>query len=234
MGDQQQGMMDRSVDVVLCIDATSSMTKTLNMVKEYALSFHQKLVEALEDKDREVEQLRVKVIAFRDFGVDGDKAIEESEFFSLPDEQDKFSDFVKGIKPLGGGDIPENALEAIALAMKSDWTTEGSGQRHCIVVFTDAPALELGKRAGSANYPEGMPKDLKELGDWWEGSMGQEFPYKKSAGRLVVFAPDAYPWNEIETWDRYWHAPTTMEGLADVNIDMVMDLLSGSIESSEE
>ena len=69
---------------------------------------------------------------------------------------------------MGGGDIPEDGLEAIAYAIKSDWTTEGTDQRRVIVVWTDAPTHPLGYGSDSPAYPLGMPAGLAELGQWWD------------------------------------------------------------------
>ena len=38
-----------------------------------------------------------------------------------------------------------------------------------------------------------MPKNFGELTDWWEGQEGMN----STAKRLVVFAPDAYPWTDM-------------------------------------
>ena len=136
----------------------------------------------------------------------------------------------KAYRFAGGGDIPENALEAIALALKSDWTTDGSKRRHVILVFSDAPALPLGARAGSSGYPSGMPADIAQLGAWWEATdqtLGSN--YQAKAGRLVAFVPNAEPWTELQAWNRYWPAFSPAgTGLPDVDIQSAIDLVVGS------
>ena len=224
-----QGMGDYNIDIVMCIDGTGSMGPIIDEVKSNALSFYKKFVDAMNLEGKTATQVRVKVIVFRDFECD-EHPIEESDFFVLPDQEAEFNAFVAGIRAEGGGDIPENALEAIALALKSDWTTGGSKRRHAILVFSDAEALPLGARAGSSKYPAGMPADLAQLGAWWEGedqTMGGT--YQAKAGRLVAFVPSAYPWNEITAWNRYW--PTFSPagtGLGDVEIQQAIDILVGS------
>lgn len=225
----QQGIGDYNVDIVICIDATGSMAPIINEVKENALTFYQKFVDAMDDNDKTVDQLRIKVIVFRDYICDTMPMV-ESEFFVLPSQSDKFKAFVSGIEAIGGGDTPENALEAIALALKSKWTTGGNKRRHAILVFTDAAALPLGERSGSAGYPEGMPKDLAELGSWWEGTeQTLDTTYQPKYGRLVVFAPNAYPWTDIQAWNRYWPAFSPAgTGLSEVDTQAAIDLLVGS------
>ena len=85
-----------SVDIVMCIDATGSMSHILNEVKANALSFYQKFVDAMEEADKGVDQLRIKVIAFRDYGYD-DQPMVESKFFVLPEQGEEFKAFVEGI-----------------------------------------------------------------------------------------------------------------------------------------
>lgn len=225
----EQGLGDYNVDIVMCIDGTASMRPIIDQVKANALSFYKKFVDAMEENDKKAEALRIKVIVFRDYGCD-DQPMEESEFFTLPDQADEFNAYVNGIEVKGGGDLPENALEAIALALKSKWTTGGNKRRHAILVFTDAAALPLGERAACVGYPAGMPADLAELGAWWEGTeQTLDSTYQPNAGRLVAFAPNAYPWTDIQAWNRYWPAFSQAgNGLSDVDIQSAIDLLVGS------
>ena len=224
-----QGMGEYCVDIVMCIDATASMSPIIDEVKNNAISFYQRFIEAMDENDKEVEQLRIKVIVFRDYEIDSEPMV-ESEFFVLPDQNDAFRSFVNSIEAIGGGDKEENALEAIALALKSNWTTGGSKRRHAILVFSDAPALELGKRAGCAGYPEGMPADMAQLGAWWEGTdQTLSSTYQPKAGRLVAFVPNATPWEDMQAWNRYWPAFSPAgTGLSDVDIQSAIDLMVGS------
>ena len=226
---QQEGSSGYYVDIVLCIDATGSMQPIIDEVKRKALSFHGLFVESMEDSNRSVEQVRIKVIVFRDYICDS-QPMQESEFFVLPDENKKFQQFVNRIEACGGGDIPENALEALALAIKSDWTTKGLRKRHAIVIFSDAPALELGKRKDMPGYPKGIPEKMSELSEWWEGT-NQYFRgnYLPEAGRLLAFVPEMSPWNDMITWDRYWPAFSQAgDGCNNVDIQNVIDVMVGS------
>ena len=227
--DGQNQMGEYYVDIVMCIDATGSMAPIIGEVKDNAISFYQRFIDAMEENDKDVAQLRIKVISFRDYGCD-DEPMAVSDFFTLPDQNDEFRAFVNGIEAKGGGDGPENALEAIALALKSDWTTGGSRRRHAVLVFSDAPALALGERAGSASYPEGMPADIAQLGSWWEGTdQTLTSTYQAKAGRLVAFVPNAEPWTELQAWNRYWPAFSPAgTGLPDVDIQSAIDLMVGS------
>ena len=198
------------VDLVLCIDVTSSMQPIIDTVKGMALSLYDDMVDALAKKRRKVRDFRVKVIAFRDYYCDGQYAMEESKFFNLPEQSVEFNEFVLGLKADGGGDEPENALEAIALAMKSDWVQALSSNekaRNIIVVFTDASAhpFEKAKEGVTQFYPDNMLTSLEDLKMAWEGqnslggaSLTDIYRMDPQAKRLIVYSPlDSYPWNEF-------------------------------------
>lgn len=223
------GFSDYHVDIVMCIDATGSMAPILNEVKNSAMSFYEKFEDAMEEADKTVDALRVKVIVFRDYICDSEP-MTESRFFYLPNDREEFRDFVASIEASGGGDTPECALEAIALALKSDWTTGGSKRRHAVLVFTDATALPIGERRDCPGYPNGLPRSLAELGAWWEGTdQSLTSNYQPTAGRLVAFVPNAEPWTDIQTWNRYWPAFSKAgTGLSEVDIQSAIDLLVGS------
>jgi hypothetical protein len=221
------------VDIVMCIDATGSMAPIIEEVKRNALAFCDKFHEQMDANGKNVETLRIKVIAFRDYGCDGAGAMAQSEFFVLPEQNEAFRSYVMGITATGGGDEPESALEAMALAMRSDWTSEGTKRRHVILVFTDASAVPLGDRSRTSNpaYPAGMPRSLAELGDMWAGSSQSlgGMPDEKSA-RLVLFAPSRTPWVDLQVWNNVWAAFSQAgRGLEEFDINMAIELLVNSI-----
>jgi hypothetical protein len=207
------------------------MGPILNEVKESALSFYEKITEALAKKNRTVLHFRIKVIAFRDFYCDGDLALSESRFFELPDDNTQFRDFVSSIEAAGGGDEPENALEAIALAMASDWVKEGTKKRHIIMIWTDASAhpLEKALEGKPSNYPQGIPETMTELGDWWANRQSGKMIH--SAKRLIIFAPDTQPWTEISiAWENtVFISSSAGQGMDDVDMDVILNTLAGSV-----
>ena len=204
----------RSVDIILCIDLSKSMFPCINTIKHITHTFWPQLKERLERASKRVDKVRVKVLGFRDFEADGDQALVESKFFEVSDdvlgEDKEFEDFVKGLYPDGGGDEPENALEALALALKSDWTKEGL-KRHIVVMFTDASAHKL-EDADTSNpyYPADMPSTFDELGELWHEHM-------QKVKRMIIFAPEAYPWPLLHSeWEQVVYKPSaaTDMGLA--------------------
>jgi len=183
-----------SVDIVLCIDATGSMGPVISDVKSNAIKFYQDLNSNMEAKGKSIDSLRVKVIVFRDFYVDGEKSYKESSFFTLPAEGLKFSTFINSILADGGGDEPENGLEALASAIQSQWNKTGDKKRQIIVIWTDASAHPLENlRSKPDNYAATVPANLDVLTDLWEG---QEF-MNSNGKRLIIYSPDSYPWTDI-------------------------------------
>ena len=219
-----------NVDLVFCIDTTGSMHGILDTVKKNALKFYPDLQNALEEKNKNVENLRIKVISYRDFYADGEGALDQVDFIDIKSNADKFNSFIHTLSPEGGGDEPENGLEALALAINSDWVKDGDRQRHIIIVWSDASTHPLEKNSGSkpSNYPIGMPKDFNELSDWWDG---QEYMTNSSAKRLILFAPDSNAWTDIAThWENTIHHPSKAgDGLADLDYKTILSAIVNSI-----
>lgn len=221
------------VDIGICLDGTGSMAPIIDEVKDNALAFCDKFHKAMEANGKNVDQLRVKVIPFRDYAYDGAKAMDDSGFFSLPEQNREFRAYVSGIAANGGGDAPENALEAMALAMRSDWTRSGSKRRHVILVFTDASAVPLqdSRRTASEYYPADMPADLAQLGDMWSGcSQEMEGMPEERAARMVLFVPNEQPWSDMQVWNNVWPSFSKAgNGLEEVDIDLAINLLVNSV-----
>lgn len=215
------------VDLVFCIDATGSMAPILETVKTNALRFHADVMKALAESDRHVDKMRIRVIGFRDIYDNEGDAFEESEFVELPAQAAEFESFVRGLRPTGGGDEPENGLEALALAIKSDWTKEGAKRRHVVVLWTDASAHPLEKSSSApASYPAGLPKTIEQLGDLWEGQA-----LEIASKRLILFAPDAEPWAVIgPMWTHTIWAPSRGgEGLDELNYKEIVNTIVHSL-----
>ena len=231
--------MDYKVDIVMCIDITGSMQDCIDTVKSRALQFWPDLQEALKAASKNVSDVRVKVIGFRDFEADGSSALEESRYFNLSDQgssdPEEYKQFVNNLVADGGGDEPENSLEALSLAIQSDWVQTGDRRRHVIVMFTDASAHKL-EDANRSNpyYPENMPSSLEELTDiWLTPASGQtsKIKLKQPAKRLIIFAPQMYPWPEIyESWNQVVYNPSKAgEGLDDVSYEDIINAIVGSV-----
>ena len=223
--------MTYDVDLVFCIDATYSMDPVLDQVKQNALNFYQDFQDRMTKKKKTVTSLRIRVIAFRDYLYDKESAMMATSFFKLPEMAKDFEACVKSIIPDGGGDDPEDGLEALAYAMKSDWCTGSSKKRHVVVIWSDEGTHPIGYGKNYEKYPKGMPKSFDELTEWW-GSRKMPGLMDEKAKRLVIFAPDKTYWNTIrDNWNNTIHHITDDQdlGLSKVGYDEIMETVCNSI-----
>lgn len=218
------------VDMVFCIDATGSMGGVIDMVKNNALSFYNDVVSAMAAKGKTIDKLRIRIVAFRDYLADGDDAMLVTDFFTLPDNSMEFEQCVRSIEAFGGGDDPEDGLEALGYAIKSKWSNEGMKKRQVIVVWTDASTHELGYGRGAANYPTKMARSFDELTSWWGDVQNSGF-INQSAKRLLLFAPEQPGWSTIsDTWDNVIHYPSSAgRGLSEFDYKAIIDAISNTI-----
>ena len=220
------------IDIVFCLDCTGSMGPVIDLAKDNVLKITSDLVDAYKKKEKHVKELRVRIVAFRDLANDLN-SLEVSKFFSIEpsNHRDDFKSFLNRLEPSGGGDEPESALEALAIAVSSEWTDKGDRQRHVVVVLTDASSHRLEDRVGNvpADYADSFPKSLDELTEIWDG--GQAAKLKRSARRLIIFGPDAYPWNTIsEAWGQTVYLPSQAgKGLEDVEYSTILDTVANSV-----
>lgn len=191
------------VDLVFCIDATMSMDHIIETVKDNALNFYQDFKRTMDAKNKPVVQLRVSIIAFRDYLADGNKAMMMTDFFTLPNDANLLRDAVKSVVPDGGGDDPEDGLEAVAYAIKkTQWSNVADRNRHVIVVWSDDGTHPLGFGKSSPYYPNGMAKDFDELSTWW-GSKYAPGIMDEYAKRMVLFTPYNSGWKDIaNNWNK--------------------------------
>ena len=226
-----QRMMSYNVDLVFCIDATGSMKPVIETVKNNALNFYRDVRAAMEEKQKSINTMRVRVVMYRDYIADHENAMMTTRFFTLPDEERLFEKAVNSITAFGGGDEPEDALEALGYAIRSDWNTGGIKTRSIIVVYTDASAHPIGYAADEPDYPRGMAKSFSELTEWW-GDEQIESPYiKNNAKRLILFAPEKPYWTDIvNSWNNVIHYPSAAgQGLQEYTYYEIIDAIYNSI-----
>ena len=222
--------MTYGVDLVFCIDATMSMDHILDTVKKNALNFYQDFKSAMDAKHKRVEQLRVRIVAFRDYRADGEQAMMMTNFFTLPDQAEDFRRCVQSIVADGGGDDPEDGLEALAYAIKSDWSHTAQKRRHVIVVWSDEGTHDLGYGNRVSNYPRNMPKTFDELSEWW-GSKTIPGIMDESAKRMIIFAPMKKHWNTItDNWNKViQYESEAGTGLQNCDYEQILSAICNSI-----
>lgn len=222
-----------AVDIVFCIDVTGSMTPVIDAVKQNVRSFHDRLGSAMAEKSKQISQLRLRVIAFRDFPDDPGNAMETTDFLTLPDQQADFERFVSRLHATGGGDEPESGLEALSVAIDSRWERGLDRRRHVIAMFTDASAHQLGNAAARmvATYPQSVPESIDELFERWGYPSSQEATMENAAKRLLLFAPDTLPWNVIAAdWNNTIFLPSKAgDGLEEFEMEEIINAIANSI-----
>lgn len=202
------------IDFVFCIDASNGMDYLLERIKTILSELFSKCESHLLESNFplicELACLRVKIIAFRDIFSDGDQWLTLSGFFNLPAQEKDLLDFLQTLKAKGGGKHAQSALEALALAINSDWIeVDNPGfnkSRHIILLFTDEPshAFEEAEYLNPEHYPSEMPKNYHQLVNDWNSyakmqsmndwlSMIAENRFNK---RIIAFVPeDSHPWD---------------------------------------
>jgi hypothetical protein len=214
-----------AVDLVILIDATGSMNPVIEQVKINAIKLYSDCKEHMNKIQKNIDSLRVKVIVYRDYYCD-ETPMKVSSFFNLPEQAQDLEDFIMGIEADGGGDEPESGLEALSLAIDSDWNKSPKA-RHVIALWTDASAhpFEVAGKEKPSSYPTNMPKDLMGLTSKWGQNMNN------TAKRFLLFAPDVFPWSLISSdWDSTIHHPAKAgEGLRDVDYKSILETIANSI-----
>lgn len=193
------------VDLVLCMDATASMAPRMRLTKDNALRLPEEIISEAVTQGKKVGRVRVKVIAFRDYRTDGAYAMQLTDFFEYPSEKEALGGLMAEIYAAGGGEEPENGLEALAYAMDSDWqaVVPGHERRQIIAVWTDGAAHPLGVGRDCVYYDPNLPKRFEELTALWNERMDHD------ARRMVLFAPRVKPWTTLEgCWENVTLCPS--------------------------
>lgn len=225
-----QRKTDRNVDIVFCIDGTGSMRDCIDTLKDNALKFQSDLSTYLQNNNTNITSLRVKLITFRDYGCDVN-AMVETDFFELPLDDSDFKKALSEIIAIGGGDEPENGLEAIYYAMKSDFYTNPK-DRQIIVLFTDTDALPLLERQDTVNYPRDMADEFEFQNMWaCSGRNAQTSKLRNKLKRLVMFAPVNTKYQQLsEIFEQtYFQQTEAGGGLKEINFDQIIKLIAASI-----
>ena len=230
-------MASCNFDIVFCIDATASMAPKIDGIKKYILRFPKELASAMDARRRRINQLRIRLIGFRDFLTDHDDAILATGFFTLPQDTDLYERAVLSLTAFGGIGDRVDGLEALAYAMRSRWTpiAENTIRRQLIVVWTDSGTHEIGYGASASGYPvDKMAKSFEELSLWWPNkNQLPETLLDFCSSRLILFAPDEPYWSTIYNyWDNVVHFTSSAGcGLCVDNYNEILDQFVNSWET---
>lgn len=228
MNDRQK---ERKIDIVMCIDATSSMGPCIDNVRANAKTLYSQFVDKMKTEyNSVVEELRLQIVTFRDLECDVN-AIVKSEWFELPTDNARFQRCLDAISARGGGDYKESGLEAFFTAMNTDWSAKGQDDRQVIVLFTDADAIDFDEKKNRTGYETMCNADL--FYSTWLCMRGNLNKMTERGKRGVFFAPaDTVYSNLVKTMNRTIHyAVVPQNGMADVKFDDIIKMLCSSASS---
>ena len=178
----------------------------------------------MRSKGKEITQLRTRIISFSD-----ELSTPETRFINFGSETFSWThhDRVRRLKIDTSCTQSRHAgLEALAVAMGSDWTQEGDFQRHIIVMFSDASAHRLEDRVGEvpAKFLPNTPLTLDELEEKWDLQSHHGLS-------LALFTPDVYPWSTIgDSWAQTLFLPSKAgEGLAEVEYKTILEIYANEL-----
>lgn len=207
-----------TVDVVMCIDVTGSMSEIINTVKKNAIDFYDIFNRCCEEEDIHLLGLNSQVIAFQDKNHDGDQWINVSPTYSLPSQKSEFNSFVNNLYADDGGDTPESGLEALDMAFsKTDWGVDDGYHRQVIILWTDAPFL-------TGSYSSVTVSDLETK---WDAM--------PSGRRLILFAPygngydNGGDWAALDEWTNLIHESDLTSGFN--NFEYILKAIIGELTS---
>ena len=205
------------------------MGPIIEKTKENILHLPDDILLEASKQNKRIDNLRVRIIVFRDYLSDKEYAMQMTPFYNLPEEKEDLHEIVSEVIASGGGDEPEDALEALAYAMQSDWqeAKPGALRRQIIAVWTDASAHELGYGRRSEYYDPALPKTFEDLTDWWGDDEGPDSKMDYAAKRLALFAPNVKPWKVLSSsWDNVILYPSAAgKGLAERDYHQIVQLL---------
>ena len=129
----------RPVDIVFVMDVTESMQPYIDAVKQNVIAF-------AHDLQSNSRDYRLGLVTFEDYVISAQADCNCAYRDKMTSDVKTFTDWVGGLHAGGGGDIPEDQLDALAYAAKFPFRPEAEG---IIIIVTDAPPHHAGD--GSAN-----------------------------------------------------------------------------------
>ena len=119
----------RPVDIVFVLDVTESMQPYIDAVKQNVIAFAQ-------DLQANSRDYRLGLVTFEDYVVSAYPDCNCAYRNSFTSDVKQFTDWVGTLHAGGGGDIPEDQLDALSYAAKFPFRPEAEG---IIIIVTDAP-----------------------------------------------------------------------------------------------
>ena len=196
--------ISRSADIVLIIDTTKSMRPIIKKLQQVG-SWWSALEHQSKRRIKKYKKCRFKVIWFRNFHHSGKNVYGESKFFDIfnENEEKELIDYLNNIEVGNEENFACSALESLYMAMNSDFNSKADKSRYVFVLITDKPAHPLEQQDQNLfiNYTFYMPQSIKDFYYEWDQAvypLGTTDPKLDIENkRLILVAPDVYPWNEM-------------------------------------
>lgn len=173
----------------------------------------------LQDMGKDL-RIRVKIVVFGDVYTEAN-AYRESGFFREEEAVEGIAEFAEREKieelfKIG----PKSSLEALYRTLEETHFAdikENWGLR-VVVLMTDQPAYRrVAPLCGDPEYPKDTPDYLAGIKTLWDGME----PFTK---RLIILAPDVWPWNTMQDWERTSFLPAAPDASIPTDAMMIQDV----------
>jgi hypothetical protein len=134
----------RPVDIIFVMDVTESMQPYIDAVKQNVIAFAQDLANNHRD-------YRLGLITFEDYVVSKYPDCNCAYRNHMTSNVEEFTKWVGSLHAGGGGDIPEDQLDALAYATTFPLRPEAQG---ILILITDAPDHHLGDGSASSQHDQ--------------------------------------------------------------------------------
>ena len=134
----------RPVDIVFVMDVTESMQPYIDAVKQNVIAF-------ANDLQANSRDYRLGLVTFEDYVVSKYPDCNCAYRNTMTSDVKQFTDWVGGLHAGGGGDIPEDQLDALAYASTFPFRPEAEG---IIIIITDAPPHHDGDGSGDSAHDQ--------------------------------------------------------------------------------
>ncbi len=174
----------RPVDIVFVLDVTESMQPYIDAVKQNVISFAHDL--AANNRD-----YRLGLVTFEDYVVSAAPDCNCAYRKKMTSNVQEFSDWVGSLHAGGGGDIPEDQLDALAYASTFPFRPEAQG---IVILVTDAPDHHAGDGSAHTQHDQAFwdhhPDKNKDVTDLTADKVAAMF--KKNGLTLYAVVPPPF------------------------------------------
>ena len=134
----------RPVDIVFILDITESMQPYIDAVKQNVIDFAR-------DLQANNRDYRLGLVTFEDYVVSKDNDPPLPYKMKMTSDANEFTQWVGTLRAGGGGDIPEDQLDALAYASTFPFRPEAQG---ILIIVTDAPPHVAGDGSAHTQHDE--------------------------------------------------------------------------------